>query len=69
MILEEGDVAENVYVILLGSVSKRNGVVPNDSDEEHVPVPEFLQTLFDGEMFGLPGKGNQGRMSYSIRTL
>lgn len=36
---------------------------------DQVEPPEYLTTLFDGEIFGLPSKNDDKCLPYSIRTI
>lgn len=70
MIIKEDQSIGKVYIILNGSVAKKN-----KDEEDHLMklqrgnVPEFYSTLFDGEIFGLPSKPQEKTLSYSVRTL
>lgn len=70
MIIKEDEIIEKVYIILNGSVAKKN---KEDEDKlmnlQRGNIPEFYSTLFDGEIFGLPSKPQEKVLSYSVRTL
>ena len=70
MIIQEDQSIEKVYIILNGSVAKKNKDEENDlMNLQRGSVPEFYSTLFDGEIFGLPSKPQEKTLKYSVRTL
>lgn len=69
-IIENNSEVKHVYVILNGSVTKKNYNESEDTQiEDTLEPPEFLSTLFDGEIFGLPSKTHDQYLHYSIRTI
>ena len=58
-----------MYIILYGSVSKRVKQEQEEDSNDKSPIPDFITTLFDGELFGIPVKTNTKILNYSVTAI